>query len=161
MDYVNRLQALHWSIWAAVGFVIGLVCLLAGMRVWNAWRHHRARQNVITSYRKHARESAEGAKKKEKVLISDAEATSTPVTGRVLECSVSAISLRVADSVKRGTILSWRPIDAPATFGWASIEVKEASRDGNYWKLACRFIRTPPWVTRFFGSSSDVPQAIA
>jgi hypothetical protein len=160
VEYLNRVQALHWSIWAAVGFTVGLGCLLAGMRLWNAWACSRVRQNVITSYWKHALESAEGAKKKEKVLISDAEATSTPVTGRVLECSVSAISLRVADSVKKGTILSWRPINAPATFGWASVEVKEASPDGNCWNLACRFIRTPPWVTRFFESASDVPQAV-
>src|SRR5262249_41733854 len=94
-------------------------------------------------------QEASEAAKNDKILISDAEATSPPVTGRVLECSVAAISLRVANSLKRGTILSWRPIDAPATFGWASVEVKKASRDGQYWKVDCRFIRTPPWVTRF------------
>jgi hypothetical protein len=160
VETFNRLQSVHWSIWAASGFAFGLVCLLGGTHLWQAWRRYRARQRARTAYREHARESAEETRN-DKVLISDAEATSTPVTGRVLECSVSTISLQVADSVNRGTRLSWRPLDAPATFGWATVEVKQASRDGVYWKLACRFIRTPPWVTRFLVEAPEYSSASA
>lgn len=160
MDYLNRLQSVHWSIPAAVGFAIGLACLFAGTHLWRAWRRYRARQRVVSAYQKRARESTKAARN-DKVLISDAEAEATPVTGRVLECSVSTISLRVADSVNRGARLSWRPFDAPATFGWATVEVKQASRDGAYWKLACRFIRTPPWVTRFLAESPEYSSASA
>jgi hypothetical protein len=148
MDFVHQLRSFHWSVWLAAGFVLGLAGLLAGMRLWTGWMQNRARRRTLAAYGKHAQDSGE-ENKTDRVFISDADAISPPVTGQVLNCSVSKISLRVADSVNKGTILTWRPIGVPAAFGWASVEVKRASRDGQYWKLACRFVRTPPWVTRF------------
>jgi hypothetical protein len=147
-SYVYQLQTLHWTVWLAVGFVVGLAVLLIGMRLWSAWWRYWRRGAALAAYRERAKESA-AAGKSDRILISDAESVSPPVSGQVLECSAAKISLRVADSVNRGTILTWRPVGVPAAFGWASVEVKKSSRDGQYWKLACRFIRTPPWVTRF------------
>lgn len=150
MDYyIQHLQHLHWTAWSALGLSLAWGLILLGMRLWDAWKGHSPGTLYDKQFRRPRQEKA--TSKTTKVLISDAAAEAEPVTGRLLECSVSTVSLGVADSVDAGTILSFRPIDLPAAFGWASVEVKEASKANGHWKLGCRFIRTPPWVTRFLG----------
>jgi hypothetical protein len=150
MEYIDRLQQLHWTVWGALGFSLGLGILLICMRLWDTLKGNRQGTLYQATFQQRLKEK-ETASKSCKVYISDAEAASEPVTGLVAHCSVSNISLRVADAVDEGTILTFRPIDLTVAQGWASVEVKKADRDGRYWKLGCRFIRTPPWVTRFLG----------
>jgi hypothetical protein len=151
MAYINQLQMLHWSVWVAVGITFAL----AGLLIVTLHRFRQPRIRV-SSHLKRAVGSA-SAEKSTKILISDAECTRAPVSGQVLECSMSEVSLLVANSLNKGTILSWRPADSPATFGWATVEVKGSTMDGRYWKLACRFMRTPPWVTRFLKAAPVSP----
>lgn len=148
MDHIEQIQHLHWTVWGALGFSIGLGLLLLGMRILDSFKGQRSGTLYDIAFKQRIKETAQASKSRN-VLVSDANAAAVPVSGRVVECSVAGISLRVPESVDAGTILSFRPVDVPAAFGWASVEVKEANQDGPQWKLGCRFIRTPPWVTRF------------
>jgi hypothetical protein len=156
VDHFQQLHNLHWTVWASLGFAIGLGALLLAMRLWDAWKGNLPGTMYDIAFQQRVKEQAKSSKRRE-VYISDADAAGAIATGQVLECCIASISLSVAESFKAGTILSLRPIDLPAAFGWASVEVKEAREDGRQWKLVCRFVRTPPWVTRFCEESAARP----
>jgi hypothetical protein len=144
VDFIDRLHSLPWGVWVALGFTIGSTVLLICSRIAEAEEESRPTAGIL-----HSPNARSAPASDPRILISNELATITPVTGRVLECSLATVSLQAADCLERGTMLSWRPADAPAYFGWATVEVKDVTQDGRYWDLTCRFIRTPPWVTRY------------
>jgi len=146
VDYLLRLQHFHWAFWAALGFVIGLGVLLITMRLWDSWKGNPSGTAYQTALQRLNKKSMWGRRK---VYISTSDTLGKHSIGRVMECNVNSISLGSGNCIIAGTILNLRPVDLPAAFGWASVEVKEAKQDGTHWKLVCRFIRTPPWVTRY------------
>jgi hypothetical protein len=150
VDIIDRLRPLPWELWIALALTIGLTLFLVLSRVADAEEEGRSRRFAEMQSRRKSRAASSSGNR---ILISDAESLTRAVTGELLECSLSSISLRVADAQERGTMLSWRPADAPSNLGWAVVEVKDAKPDGSYCKLSCRFVRTPPWVTRFLASA--------
>lgn len=154
MDFIDRLPLFPWSFWLAMALTVGVTILLVCSRIAEAEERSRPGR---TAGLLHGKKARHGSATENRILLSDGDATLRPVTGRLLECSLTAVALQAADGLDRGTVLSWRPADAPSNFGWAVVEVKDATQDGRYWKLSCRFIRTPPWVTRYLGMSPPSP----
>jgi hypothetical protein len=146
MDYLHQLQHLHWALWASIGFMMGLGMLLVAMRLWDSWKGNPTGTTYQAAFQQRLKTMSG---RLPEVYIATDCTPSKLVTGRVLACSLTGISLASRDCVAGGTILNLRPIDMPAAFGLASVEVKEATQQGHQWTLVCRFIRTPPWVTRF------------
>jgi len=86
------------------------------------------------------------------ILVSDAEARSTPTNGWVIDRSTGGLKLVVGESVVPGTILSVRTSNAPQTIPWVQLEVKNCRQTGKEYELGCQFVRTPPWsVLLLFG----------
>ncbi len=148
MDIVERLSVLPWGFWIALGLTVGTTVLLVCSRIAESEQRYRPRRTLDMLYPKKAPSPASPTSEK-RILITDRDATIPAVSGRLLECTITSVSLQVADSLERGTILSWRAKDTPENLGWAVVEVKGSIKDGRYWKIDCRFVRTPPWVTRF------------
>jgi hypothetical protein len=156
VHFIDQLRLLPLSFWIALGITVGLTLLLVLSRIADA--EERARSDRTAGMLRRKKRSSAPSGSEPKILISDEGAVNPGVTGRLLDCSVTTVSLRAANSLDRGTIVSWRPADAPANFGWAVVEVKDARQDGRHWKLACRFVRTPPWVTRFLDKTPAEPK---
>jgi hypothetical protein len=86
------------------------------------------------------------------VLISNAQATTDPFPGLVIDRSVGGLRLAVDRSLPKNVILSVRATNAPENVAWAQVEVKNSVPHGTNWELGCEFVRTPPWsVLLLFG----------
>jgi hypothetical protein len=87
-----------------------------------------------------------------KVLISDAEATATPVKGWVMDRSMGGLGLSVQKPVPENTILSVRTVDAPENTPWVQVKVKRCTADEERWEIGCQYVRTPSWsILLLFG----------
>jgi hypothetical protein len=86
------------------------------------------------------------------VFISDAEVTTTPVPGWVVDRSLGGVCLRASSAFEVGTILSLRPTNAPSVAPWVQVEVKSCRQQEDTWDVGCQFLRTPPYsVLLLFG----------
>ena|SRR5690242_15663678 len=83
------------------------------------------------------------------VLLSDGEAKAKPARAWVGDCSLGGLRLLVHQEVAPGTVLTVRPVNAPANFRWLKLEVRTCQAvevEGN-WELGCQFLRTPSYST--------------
>lgn len=87
-----------------------------------------------------------------RVLVSNADGTSPPEDGWVLDRSTGGLCLGLARAVPVGTVVSVRPSDAPLTIPWTQVEVRNGREQPDGWVIGCAFVRTPPWgVLLYFG----------
>lgn|SRR5262245_9027263 len=85
------------------------------------------------------------------VLVSDAEAKSTPTTGWVMDRSTAGLRLWVESAFAVGTVLSIRPTHADFA-PWIQVEVKHCQESQDDYEIGCQFLRIPPWsVLLLFG----------
>src|SRR6516164_9070066 len=77
-----------------------------------------------------------------KVLISDAEATASPIKGWVIDRSLGGLGLSVPKPVPEDIILSVRAVDAPANTPWVKVKVKRCTADEDRWEIGCQYLRT-------------------
>lgn len=88
------------------------------------------------------------------LLISNAQASSEPVQGWVVDRSQGGLGVLVDEAVPLGTILSVRPTKAKAQvpFRWIQVEVRSSRRQRNSWNLGCQFLEKLTWNDlRMFG----------
>jgi hypothetical protein len=154
VDIFDRFLALPWGVWA--GVTLGLAMLFIAHQRWQERQERllaEAEGRPIRPTRRKRSKSDEEPARGEKILLTDDEAANRAVSGRLLSCTLDAAVIQAADELERGTILSWKPFTAPPNYSWAVVEVKGAKKDGRYWQLTCRFVRTPPWVTRYLAKT--------
>lgn len=86
------------------------------------------------------------------ILITDAEASTDPTPGWVVDRSIGGLGLSVDKPVEPGMILSVRTTNAPPEVPWVKVEVRSCRPTGTEYELGCQFVRTPPWsVLLLFG----------
>lgn len=86
------------------------------------------------------------------VFITDAHLREEPISGWVVDRSVSGLGLHLTQPFEVGTILNVRPQQGGSSVPWTQVEVKRCIKEGKFWKVGVRFVRTPPWsVLLMFG----------
>lgn len=86
------------------------------------------------------------------VLIATSARPDNPVMSRVLEKSIHSLTLVAEEPVDPGTVAKVRPLNAPDTIPWVEINVNECNQEANEWRIACRFVKVPPYsVLMLFG----------
>ena len=81
------------------------------------------------------------------VGLADAEGQTEIGRGFVVDRSVSGLGLEVDVRLEPGTIVSVRPGRADLRAPWIQVEVASCTAKENYWRVGCKFVRTPPWST--------------
>jgi hypothetical protein len=86
------------------------------------------------------------------VLLSDAQALTTPTEGWVLDRSSGGLGIMVDEEVEIGTILSVRPAKGRSNVRWLQVEVKSCRNEGGHWNLGVQFVQKVGWnELRLFG----------
>lgn len=86
------------------------------------------------------------------VLIATAERPDSPVNSWVLERSINAMTLVAQEPFEAGTLAKVRPLNASAEIPWVDINVNECTQLGTEWRIACRFVKVPPYnILMLFG----------
>jgi len=86
------------------------------------------------------------------VLITSAERPDSPVKSWVLERSINAMTLVAEEPLDAGTVAKVRPLNASAEIPWIDININECSQQGAEWRIACRFVKVPPYsILMLFG----------
>jgi hypothetical protein len=86
------------------------------------------------------------------VYVSDAERTTEPVRGWVIDRSTTGLGVILKKPASEGSVLTIRPAAAPRDVPWLQIEVRSCEARGKRWRLGCRFINSPSWsVLLMFG----------
>jgi hypothetical protein len=170
--FLHRLLALDfsWGSWAApvIGVLAGLVAFYVGSLVLGKRRRPVPWQSPDLSGTAAAtglstdpflqgstlerRTSIRRKGNAIAVLISDAEVTTEPYSGWVVDRSMGGLGITVPRPVAPGTILSVRTTNAPTTCPWVQVEVRSCREVQREFELGCQFVRTPPWsVLLLFG----------
>lgn len=84
------------------------------------------------------------------VLVADADAVVTPVTGWVVDRSVAGLWLELEEEgdVDPGTTLSVKVAKAAPGIPWVRVKVTQRCRLKIGWELKCEYVRVPPWSIR-------------
>jgi len=151
------LEPSHWGTWTVP--VVGLSCaglmLIMARMVWRAQNQapptpaaneSTPHQDAFESNRNGERRATiRRGGKIITVLISDADATAEPFTGRVRDRSIGGLRIESSRPVEINTILSVRTADDSGSTSWVQVEVKRCRPREGKWELGCQFVRTPPY----------------
>ena len=86
------------------------------------------------------------------VLIASADRPDNPVKSWVLERSINAMTLVAEEPLDAGTVAKVRPLNASPEVPWVDININECSGQGTEWRIACRFVKVPPYnILMLFG----------
>jgi hypothetical protein len=87
------------------------------------------------------------------VLITDPmPADNDPVKGWVLERSVHTVTFVAEEAIAAGTVARVRPLNAADEIPWLEIAINECSQAEAEWRLACKFVKLPPYnILMLFG----------
>jgi hypothetical protein len=78
--------------------------------------------------------------------VSNAQATTEPFQGWVIDRSSGGIRLLVDQSVAPGSVLSVRPTKAHPSFPWVQVKIKSCRPERNSWNLGCQFVQKLTWA---------------
>jgi hypothetical protein len=86
------------------------------------------------------------------VLLTDATRGDNPVKGWVVERSIHSVTFEAKEAFPAGSVAKVRPLKAGDDVPWLEIEVHECSPLDDEWKLACKFVKLPPYnILMLFG----------
>jgi hypothetical protein len=86
------------------------------------------------------------------VLIADEARKGSPVEAWVVERTVSAMTLMAQGAFGTGSVAKVRPLHAGDDVPWCEIEIHECTQEEDEWKIACKFVKVPPYsVLMLFG----------
>lgn len=79
------------------------------------------------------------------IVLSEKEPKTELLRGWVIDRSLGGLCLRLGCKIKKGTILSIRPKNAPLGTLWIQIEIRSCREVEGDWETGCRFVRPPSW----------------